>query len=58
MATKKNEQKDKQRSTKHTNKTKDQVTRIPQKFGGDPRCSGSVGSSCSTSGTRRGNLLS
>ena len=28
-------QKDKQRSTKHTNKTKDWVTRTPLKTGGD-----------------------
>ena len=49
-------QKDKQRSTKHTHKTKDQVTRIPLKIGGELMCSGRVGSSCSTSGTRRINL--
>jgi hypothetical protein len=30
-------QKDKQRSTKHTNKTKDQVTRIPLKPGDELR---------------------
>jgi hypothetical protein len=34
------EQKDKQRSTKHTHKTKDLVTRTPLKTGGEPRCSG------------------
>ena len=44
-------QKDKQRSTKH--KTKDRVTWTPVKTGGELRCSGRVGSSCSTSGTRR-----
>ena len=33
-------QKDKQRSTKHTHKTKDQVTRTPLKTGGELRCSG------------------
>jgi regulator of PEP synthase PpsR (kinase-PPPase family) len=33
--------KDKQRSTKHTYKTKDRVTRIPLKTGGELRCSGS-----------------
>jgi hypothetical protein len=49
-------QKDKQRSTKHTHKTKDRVTRIPLKTGGELRCSGRVGSSCSTSNTRRANL--
>ena len=46
-------QKDKQRSTKHTNKTKDRVTRIPLKTSGELRCSGRVNSSRSTSGTRR-----
>ena len=40
-------QKDKQRSTKHTYKTKDRVTQIPLKTGGELRCSGRVGSSCS-----------
>jgi hypothetical protein len=50
-------QKDKQRSTKHTHKTKDQVTRISLKTGGELRCSGRVSSSCSTSGTRRVNLV-
>ena len=32
--------KDKQQSTKHTHKTKDQVTRTPLKTGGELRCSG------------------
>ena len=50
-------QKDKQRSTKHTYKTKDRVTRTPLKTGGELRCSGRVSSSCSTSGTRRVNLF-
>jgi hypothetical protein len=50
-------QKDKQRSTKHTYKTKNQVTRTPVKTGGELRCPGRVGSSCSTSGTRRANLV-
>jgi hypothetical protein len=50
-------QKDKQRSTKHTYKTKDRVTRTPLKTGGELRCSGRVSSSCSTSGTRRINLV-
>ena len=45
------------RSTKHTHKTKDCVTRIPLKTGGELRCSGRVGSCCSTSGTRGVNLL-
>jgi hypothetical protein len=46
-------QKDKQRSTKHTYKTRDRVTQTPLKTGGELRCSGRVSSSCSTSGTRR-----
>ena len=50
-------QKDKQRSTKHTYKTKDRVTRTPLKTGGELRCSGRVNSSCSTSDTRRFNLV-
>ena len=50
-------QKDKQRSTKHTYKIKDRVTRTPLKTGGELMCSGRVGSSCSTSGTRRVNLV-
>jgi uncharacterized protein YjcR len=45
-------QKDKQRSTKHTYKTKDRVTRTPLKTGVELMCSGRVRSSCSTSGTR------
>ena len=49
--------KDKQRSTKHTYKTKDRVTRTPLKTGCELRCSGRVSSSCSTSGTRRVNLV-
>jgi len=50
-------QKDKQRSTKHTYKTKDRVTRTPLKPGGELRCSGRVSSSCSTSGIRRVNIV-
>ena len=46
-------QKNKERSTKHRYKTKDRVTRTPLKPGGELRCSGRVGSSCSTSDTRR-----
>ena len=44
-------QKDKQRSTKHTYKTKDRVTQTPLITGGELRCSGRVSSSCSTSDT-------
>jgi hypothetical protein len=54
---KKKVQKDKQRSTKHTHKTKYRVTRTPLNTGGELGCSGRVGSSCSTSGTRRVNLV-
>ena len=50
-------QMDTQRSTKHTHKTKDRVTRTPLKTGVELRCSGKVGSSCSTSGARRVNLV-
>ena len=51
------ERKSTQRSTKHTHKTKDQVTRTPLKTGGELWCSGRVSRSCSTNGTRRGNLV-
>jgi len=50
-------QKHKQWSTKHSYKTKDQVTRTPLKTGGELWCPGRVSSSCSTSGTRRVNLV-
>jgi hypothetical protein len=50
-------QKDKQRSTKHTHKTKDRVTWIPLKIWGELRCSGRVSSSCSSHGTHRVNLV-
>ena len=40
-----------------TNKIKDRVTRTPLKTGDEPRFSGSVSSSCSTSGTRRATLV-
>jgi hypothetical protein len=50
-------QKDKQRSTSHTYKTKYRVTRIPRKSGGELMCSGRESSSCSTSGTHRVNLV-
>jgi hypothetical protein len=49
--------KDKQRATKHTYKTKDRVTRAPLRTVGELMCSGRVSSSCSTSGTRRVNLV-
>ena len=49
--------KDKQRSTKHTLTTKDRVTRTPLKNRAELGCSGRVSSSCSTSGTRRVNLV-
>ena len=50
-------QKDKQRSTKQTYKTKYRVTRTPLKIGGEFICSERVSSSCSNSGTRRVNLV-
>jgi hypothetical protein len=50
-------QKDKQRYTKHTYKTKDQVTRTPLKTEGELMCSGRANSSCSTSGTHGANLV-
>ena len=50
-------EKGQQRSTKHTHKTKDRVTRTPLKTGGKLRCSERVGSSCPTSGTRCVNLV-
>jgi hypothetical protein len=50
-------QRDEQRPTKHTHKTKDRVTRASLKSGCEPRCSWSVSCSCSTSGTRRVNLV-
>ena len=54
---KRKEQKDKQRSTKHTYKTNDRETRTPLKTGVELRCSGRVGNYCSTSDTRRVNLV-
>ena len=50
-------QKDKQRSTKHTHKTKDRVKRTPLKSGGELRCAGRVTSSFSTSGICRVNIV-
>jgi hypothetical protein len=49
--------KDKQRSTKHTHKSNDRVTRTSLKIGGELGCSGRVGSYSSTSGTHRVNLV-
>jgi len=43
--------------TNKTYKTKDRETRTPLKTGGELGCSGSVNSFCSTSGTRRVNLV-
>jgi hypothetical protein len=40
-----------------THKTKDRVARTPIKTGVELRCSGRVGSYCSTSGTRRVTLV-
>ena len=54
---KENKQKDKQRSTKHTHKTKDRVTRTTLKTGSELGCSGRVTSSSSTSDSRRVNLV-
>ena len=48
---------DKQRSTTHTHKTKDRVTRTPPKTWGELRGSGRVNSSCSTSEIRCVNLV-
>jgi hypothetical protein len=50
-------QNDKQLSTKHTRKAQDRVPRIPLKTHGEISCSGRVSSSCSTSDTRRVNLV-
>ena len=41
-------QKDKQRSSKHTHKTKDRVTQTPLKTGDELRCFGRVGSKGTT----------
>ena len=54
---KKQLQKDKTRSTKHTYKRKDRVTRTQLKTGDGLRWSGRVRSSCSISDTRRVNLV-
>ena len=47
----------KEQSTKLTHKTKYRVTRTQLKTGCELRCSGRVGSSRTTSGTRRINLV-
>jgi hypothetical protein len=44
-------------STKYIYKTKDRVTRTPLKTGGELGCYGRVSSACSTSDTRRVNLV-
>ena len=49
--------KDKQQSTKLTHKAKDRVTRTSLKTGCELGCSGRVITFCSTSGTRRVNLV-
>jgi hypothetical protein len=49
--------KSQRKSTKHTYKTKDRVTRTPLKTGGERMCSGRVSSSCSASDTRPVNLV-
>ena len=50
-------QKYKQRSTKHTHKTKDRVTRATPKTGGELKCSGKISSFCSISDTHRINIF-
>jgi len=55
--TKEKVQKYKQRSTKHSHKAKDRVTRIPLNRGDELRCSRRASSSCSISGNRRVNLV-
>jgi hypothetical protein len=54
---KRKRKKHKQRSTKHTYKTSDRVTRTLLKTGDELTCSGSVSSSCSTRGSCRVNLI-
>jgi hypothetical protein len=53
---KKRYKKDKKRSTKHTHKTKDRVTRTPLKTGVELTCSRRVSSCCSTSYSRHGDI--
>ena len=38
---------------KHTHKTRDRITRAPQRTGGKFRCSGMISSSCPTNDTHR-----
>ena len=57
MAKRTKVQKNKQRFIKHTHKTTDRVTRTPLKTGGELRFSERVSSSCSTSDSRRVNLV-
>jgi hypothetical protein len=57
MAKRKKIQEDKQRSTKHSYKAKDRVTRTPLKTGGELKCSGRGSSSCSIIDTRRVGLV-
>jgi len=52
-----NGEKDKQRSTNHTHKTKDRVTRNPLQTGGELMWFVRVNSSCATSGTRCVNVV-
>ena len=54
---KKKIQKDKQRSTKHTLKTNNRITRTQLKTGSELMCSGRVSSSCSISDTHHVNLV-
>ena len=49
--------KDKQRSTKHTHKTKERATQTSLKTGDDLRWSRCVSNSCSTGGTRHVTLV-
>jgi hypothetical protein len=49
--------KDKQRSTKHTHKTKEQATQTPLKTGDELRWSRCASSSCSIGGTRHVTLV-
>ena len=54
---KKNHRRTNNRSTKRIHKAKVRVARTPLKNRGELRCSGRINSSCSTSDTRRGNLV-
>ena len=57
MATSKNDNRTNNDLQITTHKTKDRVTRILLKPGGELRCFGRVSSSCSTSGTHRVTLV-